>query len=266
MLREVTHGPVTRIHMARTAFGRPLFTVNAYLVADVLVDAGCPATARELLAWCRRRSIRLVVNTHHHEDHSGADALLSSELGLPVQAPARSVPILAEFDHIPLYRRVVWGRPTPFTPEPLPDVVEAGPYRLECIAFPGHSEDLVCLWEPNEGWLFAGDLFIRERVRYLRADEDACGVIASLRRALELRPRVLFCAHAGMVVDACAAIERKIAYWERIADRARALRDEGHPVREITRRLLGPEGWMTTVSRGEFSKGNLIRSLLRNGR
>ncbi len=266
MLRQYTHGPVTRIHMARTAFGRPLFTVNAYLLADVLIDTGCPATARELLAWCRQQSIRLAVNTHHHEDHSGANAILNRELGLSIQAPARSVPILAVFDHIPFYRRVVWGRPVPFAPEPLPEFVEAGPYRLESIAFPGHSEDLVCLWEPTQGWLFAGDLFIHERVRYLRADEDALGVVASLRRALELQPRVLFCAHAGMVVDACAAIERKIAYWERLAERARALRVEGLPVREITRRLVGPEGWMTAVSRGEFSKGNLIRSLLRSER
>ncbi|HEY77188.1 MAG TPA: hypothetical protein G4O00_13610, partial [Thermoflexia bacterium] len=52
MLQVVEHGPITRIHMARTLFGRPLYTVEAYLVDGLLIDAGCPGTARELVAWC----------------------------------------------------------------------------------------------------------------------------------------------------------------------------------------------------------------------
>lgn len=263
MLRVYQHGPVTRIHMARTFLGRPLYTVEAYLVDGLLIDAGCPGAARELVAWCGGRAIRQVVNTHHHEDHAGGDAPLRKALDLPVSAPRSAVPILARFPRLPLYRRIVWGQPSSLRAEPLGEVVETDRYRFEVIPTPGHSADHVCFFEPDEGWLFGGDLFIHERVRYIRAEEDARATLHSLRRALALRPRLLFCGHAGVVEDACGAIERKITYWEGLAERARKLQERGIALEEIARELLGPEGLMARASGGDFAKIHLIRSLLR---
>jgi hypothetical protein len=99
-------------------------------------------------------------------------------------------------------------------------------------------------------------------VRFRRSDEDIWQTIASLQNVLALRPRWLMCAHAGFVDDACGAIERKIAYWEGVAEQARSLRGEGLSLREITDRLLGPETLMTRITRGHFSKRNLIDALL----
>jgi ribonuclease/clavin/mitogillin len=263
VLRSTDHGPITRIHLARTFFGRPLYTVEAYLVDGLLIDTGCPATASELVAWCRGRGIHQVVNTHHHEDHSGGDGALQRALGLPIAAPPQALPILADFPRLQLYRRVVWGRPGNVVVEPLGDVVETGRHRFEVIPTPGHCPDHVCLFEREQGWLFSGDLFIHERVRYLRDDEDAPGILESLRRVLALRPRLLVCSHAGFIQDACGAIERKIAYWERLAGQARALRREGLSLREVTDRLLGPEGMMARLTHRHFTKANLIRSLLK---
>jgi len=262
MLHATEHGAVTRIHLGRTLLGRPLYTVQAYLVDGLLIDAGCPATARELVAWCRGRRIRRVVNTHHHEDHAGGNGPLQKALNVPVAAPREAVPILAHFPRLQLYRRIVWGQPGSVVAEPLGDVVETEHYRFEVVPTPGHCPDHVCLFEPDQGWLFGGDLFIHERVRYLRADEDAQITLESLRRVLALRPRVLFCAHAGVVEDASGAIERKIAYWEGLAEEARALREKGLSLRQITDRLLGPEDLMSHVSGGHFAKIHLIRSLL----
>jgi len=45
MLEAATCGPITRLHLGRTVFGRRLYTVNAYLVDGLLIDTGCPATA-----------------------------------------------------------------------------------------------------------------------------------------------------------------------------------------------------------------------------
>jgi len=262
MLEAVTYGPITRLRLARTFLGRVLYDVSAYLVDGLLIDAGPPATGRELVAWCRGQNIRQVVNTHHHEDHAGGDRTLRSVLGLPVAAPAGAIPVLANFPRLQFYRRAVWGQPGGVAVEPLGDLVETGRYRFEAIPTPGHCPDHVCFFEPEQGWLFSGDLFVHERVRYLRADEDVRATLVSLRRALALRPRLIVCAHAGFVEDACGAIERKIAYWEGLAAQARALRHQGLSLREITARLLGSESLMTRVTRGHFAKINLIRALL----
>lgn len=262
MLKAETRGPITRIHLARPFLGRPLYRVSAYLVDDVLIDTGCPATAGELVDWCKDRSIRQVVNTHHHEDHSGGDRLLMQELGLPVAAPPAAVPILADFPPLQLYRRAIWGQPRGVKVEPLGDAVETECYRFEVIPTPGHCPDHVCLFEPRQGWLFSGDLFVHERVRYLRADEDGLATLDSLRRVLALRPRLLICAHSGLVEDGCGAIERKISFWETIAERARVLLDEGVPMGEVRDRILGKEDHMAYLTQGHFSKVNLIRALL----
>ncbi|UCC63043.1 MAG: MBL fold metallo-hydrolase [Anaerolineae bacterium] len=265
MLETATCGPITRLRLARTVLGRTLYTVNAYLVDGLLVDTGPPATAGELVAWCRGRDVGQVVNTHHHEDHSGGNWALQRRLGLPIVASSQAVPILADFCRLELYRRVVWGQPRNVVAEPLGDIVKTKGYCFEVIPTPGHSPDHICLFEREQGWLFSGDLFVHERVRYARPEEDLAGTLASLRRVLALRPRLLICSHAGFVEDAGRAIERKIAYWEGLAGQARALRGQGLSPREITDRLLGPEGLGTRLTQGHSAKINLIRGLLEGG-
>jgi ribonuclease/clavin/mitogillin len=262
MLQVSSHGPITAIRLAKTALRRPLYTVTAFLVDGLLVDSGPPCTAGELVAWCRGQAIDQVVNTHHHEDHSGGDGCLHRELGLPVAASPQTAALLAHFPRIQLYRRIVWGRPRDLVVRPLDRRLETEHHTFEVIPTPGHCQDHVCLWEPRQGWLFSGDLYIHERVRYLREDEDLDVLIDSLRRVLALRPRLLICAHAGLVADGCGAIERKIAYWAELQERARELSATGLTSRQITDRLLGKEGRITQVTCGHISQINLIRALL----
>jgi endoribonuclease LACTB2 len=262
MLQVFSYGPITRLHVGRSILGRPLRTVEAYLLDGVLIDSGPPATARELVRWCATRGLRQVVNTHHHEDHSGGNRALHRELGVGVAAPAQAVPLLRAFPRLEPYRRIVWGQPQDVEAVPLGTTVETERYRLEVIETPGHTPDHVCFFEPSQGWLFSGDLFIHERASYLSADEDAHEILTSLRRAKTLRPRLMMCSHAGIVTDPCQALRHKISFWDDIDERARALRDRGLATEEITQRLLGPEGPPSWLSRGRFSKKNLIDSLL----
>jgi ribonuclease/clavin/mitogillin len=250
--------------MARTAFGRPLFTVEVYCVDGWLIDTGPPATAGEIVHFARERAVRGVVNTHQHEDHAGGDAALSRSLGLVPHAPNLTVPVLAAPPRVQLYRLIVWGQPAPVQAAPLGESLETEHYRFRLIPTPGHCPDHASLLEANAGWLFSGDLFIAERARYLRADEDACILLDSLRRARALQFQTLFCSHAGVVDAGPAALGRKLDYWENIQGRAREMRLAGQPLAAIRDQLLGPEGRMTTITRGHLSKLNLIRSLLKD--
>lgn len=266
MPRIESLGPVTRIRLVPTLLGRPVHQVSAYLVAGVLIDSGPPKTARELLAWLRREGrageIAAIVNTHHHEDHVGGNALLQDELGLPVLAPPATVSLITRRRRIPLYRALVWGRPRPCEARAFGETLRVGGLDLQVVPTPGHAFDHVCLFDRERRWLFSGDLYVHPRVRYLRRLEEPWTLIESLRRALALEPEVLFCAHAGRVENARAALEAKIVYWRELAAAARELRDRGLSLRAVTRRLLGREGLFTWISLGDFSKINLVRALL----
>src|SRR5712675_806853 len=123
--------------MASTFLGRPVYQVSAYAFADLLIDSGPPQRAAQLVAWCRGGPVRRVVLTHHHEDHVGGAAALQEELRLPILAPVGAV-------------------------------VAGKGYRLEIIPTPGHAFSHVCLFDQERRWLFSGDLYVHERVRYLR--------------------------------------------------------------------------------------------------
>lgn len=263
MFRVSVHGPITRIRMARTLFGRPLYEVSAYTYGGLLIDSGPPPTAARLVEHCRAHpEIRQVVLTHHHEDHVGGAPALQAGLGLPVLAPASAVPILAEGLRMPLYRKAVWSTPRTFRAGTLGEWIEGDGCRLRVVPTPGHAFTHVCLFDEERRWLFSGDLYVHTRVHYLRRVEDAWEHIDSLRRVLALEPEQLICDHAGILDDAPERLSRKIQYWEDLAGQARALSDQGLPVEQIALRLLGRDGLLAWASFGDFSHANLIRSLL----
>lgn len=79
MLKTYRYDAVTRIDMARTLAGRGHYWTTAYLVDGVLVDTGCAHTARELAGALVGESLALIVNTHSHEDHIGANGTLQQQ-------------------------------------------------------------------------------------------------------------------------------------------------------------------------------------------
>lgn len=259
MFRVSVHGPLARLRMARTLFGRPLYEVSAYAYDGFLIDSGPPSAASQLVEWCRAHpEVKRGVLTHHHEDHVGGAAALQEELGLPLHASASAAAILAEGLRMPPYRRAIWGRPRRFRAEPLEEQIG----RLRVIPTPGHAATHVCLFDEERRWLFSGDLYVHEKVRYLRRVEDAREHIASLRRVLALEPELLICDHAGILEHAQERLARKIRFWEDLAGEARKLRDQGHSMKDIAHRLLGRDGFLAWASFGDFSHRNLIESLL----
>ena len=166
--------------------------------ASILVDAGVsfpdesfPGVDRIApdFAALRGEKIEGVFLTHGHEDHVGGAAWLHAERGIVPRVPAAGLETVRDGFAVPAYRRFTWGRPSGTPAEPLGSELEVRGLRFRVVPTPGHSPDHVCLFEPERGWLFTGDLFLAERLRYLRADEEVGTLISSLRDAARLEAR-----------------------------------------------------------------------------
>lgn len=239
------------------------YGAHAWLVGDTLVDSGFPHAGAALERAIGDRRVARVLLTHAHEDHCGNAARLAASRGAEILGPTEGLGILGDPGRLRLrpYQRAIWGRPAPVAADPLPDEVPTEHGVLAVIPTPGHSPDHVVFFDRERRRVYAGDLFLGVKVRAARPFENVTDLLASLRRVRALEPEVLYCTHRGVVRDAAAALDAKIAFLQDLHDAARRLRDEGVPAKRAARRLLGRDPallWLVTA--GDFSGANLIRA------
>jgi len=267
MLKVEKHGlHVVKLCAARTVLGRTFYHTAAYWVDGLLVDTGCAHTASEFLKAVDSLAVEQIVNTHSHEDHIGANGMLQQARDAAILAHPLTCPILANprLQHLQLYRRFFWGWPQPSQASPIGEWVETEHYRFRVIHTPGHSPDHICLYEPEQGWLFSGDTYIGGRDRAMRPDYDIYAVIASLKRLAALHVTSLFPGSGTVRADnPVADIQRKIAYLEELGSEVRRLHGAGYSTREIKRRLLGGEPSITYLTLGHFRGVFLVEAYLR---
>jgi glyoxylase-like metal-dependent hydrolase (beta-lactamase superfamily II) len=272
MLKATTYGNVTRFDLARTLVGRGRYWTTAYLVDGMVVDTGCAFSAPELLCALAEEPLVRIVNTHTHEDHIGANGPLQRQRdGLEILAHPLALPILADpcgLQPLHLYRRVMWGWPEPSRGQPVTDgdVVETEHYAFEVIYTPGHSPDHICLYEPHQGWLFTGDLFVGGRDRALRAGYDIWQIVESLKRISALPVTILFPGSARVRTNPTQVLSDRISYLEDLGESILALHDQGRGVAAIARALLGGPMWIELITMGHFSRRRLVLSYLGENR
>jgi len=260
----IASGPVIRFRLARKLWGQPYYFTAAYWVDGLLIDTGCAHTSRQLTSTLRGWRVNQVVNTHSHEDHIGANAGIQELFGCPILAHPAALPILSDPRLQPLqpYRRLFWGRPRPSRGEPIGDRVETDRFCFHIIHTPGHSPDHICLFEPEQGWLFSGDAYIGGEDRALGAGSDIYGIIASLRKLAELPVQIILAGSGSVRAEGIRPLQTKIAYLEELGERVRALHAQGLSPRRIRRRLWGRELPIAFITLGHFSGLHLIRSYL----
>lgn len=263
IVQRITHEAVEGLRAGRFDFG--LNTASTcFRLGDTLIDTGCANRWSQVRAFVTERPLRQVLLTHHHEDHSGNATRIWRQTGARILAPQASLaPLLQGWSMRP-YQRLLFGRPQRVAAKPVPDrLALADGFSLQTIATPGHAADLVCYLEPERGWLFTGDLFISERTRFLRRDEELEPHMASLHRLLGYDFETIFCAHRGVVDNAHAALAAKIEHLETLCGEARRLRQQGLSAKAITLRLLGREERVSLVTGWHFTKRNLINACLK---
>lgn len=268
MLKISKYGEVIRIDSARTMVGRGYYWTSAYLVDGLLVDTGCAHSAHDLMEFMGHKTLSVILNTHSHEDHIGGNGILQEQhKGVKVLAHPLALPVLKnprDAQPLQFYRRLFWGWPKTSTGRLVNEgqLIDSEKYQFQVIYTPGHSKDHICLYQPERGWLFTGDLFIGGRDRGLRADSDIWGIIASLKRASALPLTRLFPGCARVRDNPKEELAAKIAYLEETGEKVLDLHQQGMSINAIARSMFGSPRFIEYLTFGDFSRTNLVKSYL----
>ncbi len=265
MIKVEQINAVRKFQMARSFLGRGFYFTAAYWVDGMMVDTGCAYTVQELLTSLREYQVDYIVNTHSHEDHIAGNAALQNLYGVDVFAHPLALPVLADprrKHSLGLYQKLLWGYPDPSNGKAIGEFVQTKNHRFTVIHTPGHSPDHICLYEPKEGWLFSGDLFVSGKDRTLRADYNIWLMIASLEKVAALDIFILFPGSGTIRKNPKNEINSKIEYLKELGERILFRYRQGLSYSQIRRTLLGPERAIAYVTLGHFSGANLIRSFI----
>jgi hypothetical protein len=118
------------------------------------------------------------------------------------------------------------------------------------------------LYEPKQGWLFTGDVYVGGRDRALRLDYNVWQIINSLKDLASLDVKILFPGSGTTRVSPHEELLGKIKYLEETGHRVLALHRQGWSRRRIRRRLFGGEMSIAYYTLGHFSGRNLVRSYI----
>lgn len=268
--RVIRHrfGDVDGFELGFAPIGKPLMTVYFYHVDGLLIDTGQHHMQRQVLELIQALPpINRILLTHHHEDHSGNAAALHKASGAALYAHPLTVAKMRAGFRIRPYQHLVWGQAPVVEAHPLPARIQSERITLETLHTPGHSRDHVVFWEPDRGWLFAGDLFIGERIKFFRADEDIHAQIASLRQVQSLSFDALFCAHNPSPTGGSRKIKAKLEFLETLRGRVRRLHRQGCSQKEIIARLdPRRDRFVKWFTAGNASFAHMVRSALKPDR
>lgn len=148
---------------------------NGELVSAALEEAGLALT--------------LVLNTHAHFDHIGANKYLADRYHVPILIHELELPLLRAKGGACFF-----GMDIPQSPDPGGflrdgDVIRFGKHELTVLHTPGHSAGHVCFYAQSENLLFSGDLLFAGSVgRADLHDGDMAALEASIRNKIYALP------------------------------------------------------------------------------
>ena len=264
MLIATEYGQVTQIKMSRYPEVKPPYCVSAYFVDSLLIDSGQAHTAEELTDFLKDKGVKKVVNTHYHEDHIAANALLKERYGVELLAHPLAINKINRPASLYPYQEEIWGYPIPSQVREIGDSVTTQHFRFEVVTTPGHCEDHICLFEKTHGWLFSGDLFTGTHPNAVRLEENQWQVIDSLKKVRNLAPKLLFPAPGDRVItEPVAVLDQAIQYLEDLGYRVIELADKGLSPTETRQQIFGDETPLSELTQQQFSSKNLVESYLK---
>ncbi|MDG2448061.1 MAG: MBL fold metallo-hydrolase [Saprospiraceae bacterium] len=253
--------------MGSNWFGTPQLFVYSYLIDGLLIDTGHPNIQKQFLDALDSESIDKCVITHHHEDHSGNANALQRKMDVEIFASPKCVNILRNPPRVSPIQHTTWGQneKVELTSLDLESIVKTKKYTFDIIETPGHAEDMICLFESNEGWLFSGDNFVNTFINVFMDNENISEQIESLKKILRLDFDVLLCSHYPQFRNGKAHIRSKLNFLLDFYGRVSEEYQKGSDESEILKALeMKKWGIARILSLGKLSQVNMVRSVVRS--
>jgi len=200
-MREVAPG-------VQQLLGQPPHMFNAYLVGDVLVDAGTTGARRRLLRQLDGHRVSAHLVTHAHPDHFGSSHAVCEAMDIPLWTGAKDAEAIETARPVTAAGRI----PALMSRMPMPPAhpVARGLAEgddvagFEVLDVPGHSPGHIALWRESDRTLLCGDVFFRlPRVSapwgIMTVDPDQNR--ESMRRLAALRPALVLFGHGRPLRD-----------------------------------------------------------------
>ncbi len=153
-----------------------MLETNCYLVIDrssckaVIIDPGADPDLICELCTAHRAEVTLILNTHGHGDHIGANGVLKARLGVPIAIHAADADCLPD----PMVNLSAYFEPVTSPPADVLLVhgqeIEIGAATIKVLSTPGHSPGSVSFL--GDGWVICGDVIFRGSIG--RTDFPRC--------------------------------------------------------------------------------------------
>jgi hydroxyacylglutathione hydrolase len=186
-------------------------SINAFLVEDVLIDAGTTHSGPKIIKQLQGHKVSLHALTHAHPDHQGASHELCENLGVPFWVGEHDADAAENPDLIRqrqpsnamarFYIRIFMGPGHPVDRR-LQEGDEVGGFKV--LDVPGHSAGHLAFWREGDRVLILGDVLanidqltgipgLHEPKPYLTPDPEQNR--RSARRLAELEPKLVLFGH-----------------------------------------------------------------------
>ena len=212
--------PLT-LEVARGVHHIPLLgsaSINAYLIGDILIDAGIRASAPRLEAALRSHKIRAHTLTHVHADHQGSSHFICATRAIPMWVHTNEVEIM-EMGAVAMHHNspnnVITGLQRQFWAGPAHQVsraLRAGDdlNGFEVLETPGHARGHISFWRESDRVLIIGDVLtnmnvvttqpgLNEPLRIFTL--DAARNRENIHRLAQLEPRLTLFGHGKPLRD-----------------------------------------------------------------
>ena len=138
----------------------PRSFINAYLVGDVLVDAGLGMHGGRILKALSDREVATHVITHAHGDHVGGSKQVTDSLRVPACCGAGDADAVRAGRPVAASRVQALFRWKPVdVARELVEGDEIGP-GFTVLEVPGHSPGQIALWRERDRTLICADVFL----------------------------------------------------------------------------------------------------------